>query len=125
LLLDAEGLSKAATGQPLVRAYLEAAQALGADVFVSAVTLAETVRGGAPDARVFRVLNAATVIPVSAEVGRAAGELLGATDRDDTVDAVVAATARSLHRPIRVLTSDPRDLRALTEGYAEVEVVPV
>jgi predicted nucleic acid-binding protein len=125
LLLDADGVSKAAAGQPVVRAYLAAATALGADVFVSAVTLAETVRGGGGDARVFRVLNAATVVPVSADVGRAAGELLGATSRDDTVDAVVAATAHALRRPIRLLTSDPRDLTALTEEFAEVEVVRV
>lgn len=124
LVLDADGVSKAAANDARVRAYLTAAERLGTPVVVSAITLAETLRGGRADAAVFRVLNAADVRPVTADVGRAAGELLGATGRADTVDAVVAVTAAACGRAF-VLTSDPDDLAALTEEMAGVQVVGV
>ena len=61
--------------------------------------------------------------PVTLELGRAAGELLGQTGRADTVDALVAATASGLGQRVRILTSDPRDLRALTAEMDAVTVV--
>jgi predicted nucleic acid-binding protein len=122
LLLDAEGLSKAAR-DPLVRAYLLAARRLGAPVHVSAVTLAETLRGTSSDAPVHRSLSACVQEAVTPAIGRAAGELLGATSRSNTVDAVVAAHAQALGPgPVRILTSDPADLLALTESMAHVDV---
>jgi len=125
VLLDAEGLSKAADGHPLVRAFILAAEISRTPVVVSAVTLAETLRGHRRDASVHRVLGGCRIEPVSAEVGRAAGELLGRTGRKDTVDAVVAATAAGLPGSVRVLTSDPSDLRALTEGMPGIHVEAV
>ena len=124
LVLDADGVSKAAANDPRVRGYLLAAGRLGVPVVVSAVTLAETLRGSRADAAVFRVLNAAEVRPVTPEVARAAGELLGATGRDDTVDALVAVTAATCGRA-RLLTSDADDLTALTEHLPGVRVVRV
>jgi predicted nucleic acid-binding protein len=122
ILLDAEGLSKAADAHPVVRAFLLAAELSRTPVVVSAVTLAETLRGQRRDARVHGVLGGCRIEPVSTEVGRAAGELLGRTRRKDTVDAVVAATAAMLPGSVRVLTSDPADLRALTEEFPRVTV---
>lgn len=72
-----------------------------------------------------RLLRAFRVEPVSEEIGRAAGELLGRTRRKDTVDAVVVATAASLHGPVRILTSDPGDIEALAEDLDNIQVVPV
>jgi hypothetical protein len=63
--------------------------------------------------------------PVTPELGRAAGELLGRTARDDTVDAIVAVTAQSVGRLVRLLTGDPADLRALTTDMTEVTIVPI
>jgi predicted nucleic acid-binding protein len=125
LLLDAEGLSKAADADPLVRAFILAAQLSRTPVVVSAITLTETLRGHRRDARVHGVLGGCRIEPVSAEVGRAAGELLGRTGRKDTVDAVVAATAARLPGSVRVLTSDPSDLGALTEDLPGVRVEAV
>lgn len=124
VVLDAEGLSKAAANDVRVRGYLTAAERLGAPVVVSAITLAESVRGRRSDAAVFRVLDGAVVRPVTAAVAQHAGALLGATGRSDTVDAVVAATAEGCGR-VFLLTSDPDDLGALTEGMPDVRVIAV
>lgn len=125
VLLDAEGLSAAAAGSARVRAELILAERLGASVHVSAVTLAETLRGGPRDARVHSLLKSVVQRPVTPELGRAAGELLGRTRRADTVDAVVAVTASGLGERVRILTSDPGDLRALTAEMDAVTVIAV
>jgi predicted nucleic acid-binding protein len=118
LVLDSEGLSKLAAGDSHARAHLETAVARRARVAVSAITLTEVLRGGPRDAAVHRVLSRITVVPVSPEVARRAGELLGATGlpgRRCAIDAVVAATALGLERPLALLTSDPDDMSRLVE----------
>ncbi|HUP70910.1 MAG TPA: PIN domain-containing protein [Acidimicrobiales bacterium] len=125
LLLDSEGLSGAAAGHVRVRAELALAERLGASVHVSAVTLAETLRGSPRDARLHALLKGVDQEAVTPELGRAAGELLGRTGRSDTTDAIVAVTARGLGRKVRILTSDPHDLRALTTEMHGISVVPV
>jgi predicted nucleic acid-binding protein len=118
LVLDSEGLVKLANGDQRVRAYLESARERGARVVASAITLTEVLRGGLHDARTHRVLSRITVLPVSAELGRSAGELLGATGLTGhrcAIDAIVAATALELVRPVLILTSDPDDLSTLVE----------
>jgi predicted nucleic acid-binding protein len=118
LVLDAEGLAKLAVGDARVRGYLDSARARGAQVAVSAVTLTEALRGGPRDAAVHRVLARITVVPVTATIGRRAGDLLGAAGLSGhrcAIDAVVAATALDLERPIVLLTSDPDDMNRLVE----------
>ncbi|HEX5408104.1 MAG TPA: PIN domain-containing protein [Pseudonocardiaceae bacterium] len=118
LVLDSEGLSKLAAGDPRVRAYLETARARGARVAVSAVTLVEVLRGGSRDASIHRVLSKIVTMPVTPELGRAAGELLGTTGLSGhrcAIDSVVAATALVMARPVVLLTSDPDDLGRLVE----------
>jgi hypothetical protein len=58
-------------------------------------------------------------------LGRAAGELLGRTGRDDTVDAIVAVTASELGQKVRIVTGDPDVLRVLTAEMDGVTVVGV
>jgi predicted nucleic acid-binding protein len=118
LVLDCEGLSKLAAGDPRTRAYLDSARARGARVVVSAITLTEALRGGPRDAAVHRVLSRITVVPVTAVIARRAGELLGMTGLSGhrcAIDAVVAATALDTERPIVLLTSDPEDFNKLVE----------
>lgn len=118
LVLDSEGLSKLAAGDSRARAHLETALARRARVAVSAITLTEVLRGGPRDAAVHRVLSRITVVPVSPEVARRAGELLGATGLSGhrcAIDAVVAATALGLNRSVALLTSDPDDMTRLVE----------
>jgi predicted nucleic acid-binding protein len=57
-------------------------------------------------------------VPVSPEIARRAGELLGATGLSGhrcAIDAVVAATALGLERPVALLTRDLDDLSRLVE----------
>lgn len=125
LLLDSEGLSEAARYTSDTRAAVQAARRLDRTVHVSALTLVEVLRGHGRDAAVHAVLKTCRVEPVTKAIGRAAGELLGRTGRSDTVDAVVAATAASLPAPVRLLTSDPKDLQALTSELPGVTVEAV
>ncbi len=124
VVLDSEGLSRA-SGNLRVRAELTMAHQLGATVYVSAVTLTETLRGSPRDARIHALLKAVRKEPVTPEQGRAAGELLGRTGRADTVDAIVAITAAGLGQNVRILTGDVDDLTALTADMKNVSVVPV
>lgn len=121
LVLDSEGLSKLASGDGRVRGYYESARARGALAAVSAITLTEVLRGDPRDAAVHRVLSRILVHPVSSEIARTAGELLGAAGLSGhrcAIDAVVAATALRVVRPVVVLTSDPDDLNKLVEEPA-------
>jgi len=118
LVLDSEGLATLAAGDPRARAYLEVARKRRARVVVSAITLTEVLRGGRRDARVHQVLSRVVTIPVTPELARRAGELLGATGltgHRHAIDAVVAATALEMARPVVLLTSDPDDLGRLVE----------
>jgi predicted nucleic acid-binding protein len=118
LVLDSEGLAKLAGGDQRVRAYFEGGRERGARVAVSAITLTEVLRGGPRDTGVHRVLSRIVVMPVTAELGRRAGELLGTVGLSGhryAIDAVVAATALGLARPVLLLTSDPGDLTRLVE----------
>ena len=125
VVLDSHALSAGAQGHVRVRAELTLAERLGASVHVSSVSLAEVLRGHARDARVHALLSAVEKESVTPELGRAAGELLGRTRRDDTIDAIVAVTAEALARPSRLLTGDAGDLRALAADMRDVTVVPV
>jgi predicted nucleic acid-binding protein len=125
LILDAGALSGAAAGELRVRAELSLAEHLGVDVYVSSVTMTETLRGHRHDARIHAVLAGTDQQPVTPELGRAAGELLGRISRNDTVDAIVAVTAASLGGKVRLLTGDPEDLNVLTADMANVTVVSI
>jgi predicted nucleic acid-binding protein len=66
-------------------------------------------RGGARQAQIARLLQAAEIVPIDLELGRVAGELLGLTRGRDVVDASVVLLAVDGDQ---ILTSDPDDLRA-------------
>ena len=125
VLLDSGALSAAAQGDARVRAELSLAEQLGVRVHVSSVTLTEVLRGHGRDARVHSLLTAVDKDSVTSEIGRAAGELLGRTNRNDTADAIIAVTAERAGSRVRLLTGDPADLRALTADMAGVTVVPI
>jgi predicted nucleic acid-binding protein len=123
--LDSGAISAGAEGDVRVRAELSLAEQVGARVHVSSVTLAEVLRGHPRDARLHFLLAGMDKDPVTPELGRAAGELLGRTGRDDTVDAIVAVTADGAGNRVRLLTGDPVDLRALATDMPGVTVVPI
>ena len=125
VVLDSTALSGAAIGHLRVRAEVGLAEQLGVDVYVSSVTLAETLRGHRRDARVHAVLAGTDQVAVTPQIGRAAGELLGLTNRDDTIDAIVAVSAQLLGTRVRLLTADADDLGVLTADMSNVTVVPI
>lgn len=103
---------------------------LDAEVVVSAVTVAELVRGVARDARLNRVLKATDVRPADEPLARRAGRLLDTAKSDTAIDALVAATAlafRDSHGSPRcvILTSDPDDFAALLSEESGVLIVPL
>lgn len=116
VVLEADGLSKAAGGDVAARAITAAAE-LGTPVLTSAVTLTESLRGTPRDAPVHRLLESIDVVDVTAKIARTAGGLLGSAGRDDTVDALVVSTAQTVASRygghVLVVTSDPRDITAL------------
>jgi predicted nucleic acid-binding protein len=126
-VLDAEGVSKLADDHPDLVSYVTNARKRQAGVVASAATLTEVLRGARRDAAIHRVLKRVEIIPLTRELGRQAGELLGTSGLPATAatDAMVAATALKQTRPVVILTSDPRDLGALVEGQAGVGVLPV
>jgi hypothetical protein len=59
-----------------------------------------------------------TVAAVDEEIGRKAGELLGAagmSGHKDALDSLLAVTALAQQRPVLLLTGDPVGLARLTE----------
>lgn len=125
LVLDSDGLSKAAAGDQRAVAWVARARELRLPLVVNAVTLTETLRGGGRDARIHLLTKNAHVDHVDAELAAEAGRLLGRTKRSDTVDALVATTAIRLKQPVVILTSDPRDLEGLTSDQPLVRIVAV
>ena len=118
LVLHADGIVKLADGDPRARRHYEAARARESHVVTAASTIAEVLRGGPRDAKIHRVLNRVTVVPVDEALGRAAGELLGQaglTGHRCTIDALLAAVALDQPRPVVLLTSDPDDMARLTD----------
>jgi predicted nucleic acid-binding protein len=118
LILDAEGIVKFADGDPRTLERLRYAWQRNGKVVTAASALAEVLRGGPGDAKVHRVLSRITVVPIDKALGRTAGELLGRAGLSGqrcTTDALLAAVALGLPRPILLLTSDPEDMARLTE----------
>jgi predicted nucleic acid-binding protein len=126
IILDSEGLSRAAAHDPGLHVFLTAAARQGHRVIVPAVVLAEVVTGRPADARLWHIVNRLVVDDLTREVAAEAGALreraqaVRAKKRDLTVDALVAATARR-HAPSVVLTADTDDLELLCDG-ADVRV---
>lgn len=135
MVLDNEGLSKAATDRAMyVR--LKVAYEDGHRVLTSAAILAELLRGTSRDAEVRRVLTRIAVEPVTESTGQRAGHLIGAADMStrQAVDAMVAATAieqaeqaEAADRApaVLIVTSDLPDLTKLVSGRPGVAVVHV
>ncbi|HWR46618.1 MAG TPA: PIN domain-containing protein [Pseudonocardiaceae bacterium] len=111
LILDSGAVISWSRGDARTRAVLREAIARRIELRVPVVVLAETLRGGARDAPVNRVLKAVGTAATAPDTGREAGRLLGQTGGSNTADALVAAEALAIPGST-VLTSDPDDLLA-------------
>ena len=112
LVLDAGALIAVDRGDRKMQRKIQDALNIGEPVRTNANAVAQVWRNGAKQARLAKALRLATIEPVTPEDGYRAGELLGATRTKDVVDATVALLVESGDD---VYTSDPGDLRLLTE----------
>jgi predicted nucleic acid-binding protein len=101
------------------------AREAGVEVSIPSLVVAETVRGTAKDAPVNRIIKSVGEVTGADEVvGRVAGGLLGSARSDETVDAVIVATAIEMGGAV-ILTGDPNHLDPLASGNPEVVVQPL
>ena len=126
LVLDAGAVIGLARNNHALRARLRNAQQIGMNLRVPMVVVAETVRGNGPrDAPVNLVLaQTAPQHPLTDEIARAAGRLLGNAKSSSTIDALIVAEAIDC-APAIILTSDPIDLRALLSDHRGVTIEPI
>jgi predicted nucleic acid-binding protein len=122
LVLDSGGLSAIAAKEEVARRILRRAIDSGAAIIVPTVAIAESTRGGSPDAEINRFLKTVDLIALLDEpIARAAGVLRNVTRLRDVADAVVIATADAVHSSA-VLTSDPSDLRRLASVRSRTKI---
>ena len=125
VVLDATAVTLAAEERSPARRVLRRWQDDSVDLYISATTLTEVLRGHTRDTLIHRLLAAMSVRVVDAELGRAASERIGRTRTrgNVTLDALVAQIASTLPRPVAVMTADVHDMSALVDP--DVMVVDV
>jgi hypothetical protein len=91
-------------------------------LIVPAGVVAQAWRDGRRQVRLARLLGSplCEVVALDDRTARSTGQLCGASRISDIVDASVAVTARQ--RRLRIITSDPSDIRRLD---SRLDVVPV
>jgi predicted nucleic acid-binding protein len=99
-----------------MQALLEEIDRRGWEVAVPAGAVAQAWRGGPRPARIAALLSdqRTEVVPLDDPAARAVGLLCGRSSHDDVIDVTVALCARQ--RGLRVVTSDPEDLRKVDAG---------
>ena len=128
MLLDAGVFINVASGNHITMALMQSA-ASKALFFIAGHSFAEFYRGGRRTAREALLVKQwrPEVVAIGSDEGKFAGELLAATRRDNTMDALVVSTA-IMHRMDEILTSDPDDLeqlRAVHPSAATLTIVDV
>jgi hypothetical protein len=111
LVLDAGAFIGWERGDRSVRAHLEAARRLGLVVMTTSPVIAQVWRDGSRQALLARLIRSVEVATPKLADAQRAGELCRLTATADVVDALLVVTS-----PIAstVLTSDPRDIAALS-----------
>jgi len=123
ILLDNEALSLLAAEDRRMLDWVKLAKDTDAVFRASSLILVEATDGTpGRDARVNNAIRMHEVelVPVTPAIARRAAVLRSKLNRrkqrDLTVDAVIAATALELPKPVLVLTGDPEDFSALLDG---------
>jgi hypothetical protein len=113
MTLDAGALIALDRGDKRMIALLRQALAQGCAFRVPSGVLGQAWRDGRVQVTLARFLRSEEVeiIPLDEQLARSCGELCGATNTSDIVDASVVILARGRRDPI--VTSDPHDLRRL------------
>ena len=113
ITLDAGALIALDRGDKRLIALLDRALARRLKFRVPSGVVGQVWRDGRIQVTLARFLriDEVEIIPLDEQLARACGELCGATDTADIIDASVVILARLRGDPI--ITSDPRDLRRL------------
>ena len=113
IVLDAGALIALDRGDKRMIALLQQALAQGRTFRVPAGVVGQAWRNGRVQATLARFLRSEEVqiIPLDEQLARSCGELCGATNSQDVIDASVVILARERRDPI--ITGDPNDLRRL------------
>jgi hypothetical protein len=121
LILDAGALIAIERGDRATAALIVVARCDGRPIIVPAGAVGQAWRGGARQTLLARLLGARelSVEPLTEAVARAAGELCGARDTADVIDASVVLAAHR-YRAV-VLSSDRADLARLDPGLQIVD----
>ena len=122
LILDTGAVIALVRNDRRARALLTVAQDEGVDVIVPPAVVTQTIRGGAGDAAVNRLLKVVFIPFVGERLARVAGQLLGASSLTDVADAQIVAEA--LRRaPSTILTGDPEDMMRLASGLPGIRIM--
>ena len=113
IVLDAGALIALDRGDKRMIALLQRALAQGRAFRVPAGVVGQVWRDGRFQVTLARFLRSeeVAIIPLDEQLARSCGELCGATNSPDVIDASVVIIARERRDPI--VTSDPNDLRRL------------
>jgi hypothetical protein len=122
IVLDAGALVALDRGDKRMIALLQRALAQGRQFRVPAGVVGQVWRDGRVQVTLARFLRSeeVTIIPLDEQLARSCGELCGAANSPDVIDASVVIIARERRDPI--VTSDPSDLRRLDPA---AHVIPV
>ena len=113
LVLDAGALIALDRGNKRIIALLDRALAQGRAFRVPAGVVGQAWRDGRVQVTLARFLRSeeVEVVPLDEQLARSCGELCGAANSSDLIDASVVILARERRDPI--VTSDPNNLRRL------------
>jgi len=122
IVLDAGALIALDRGDKRMIALLQRAFTQGRAFRVPSGVVGQVWRDGRVQVTLSRVLRSegVEVIPLDEQLARSCGELCGATNSSDIIDASVVILARERRDPI--VTSDPDDLRRLDPGAQIITV---
>jgi predicted nucleic acid-binding protein len=122
IVLDAGALIALDRGEKRMIALLRRALAQGRAFRVPAGVVGQAWRDGRVQVTLARFLRSEEVeiVPLDEHLARSCGELCGAVNPADVIDASVVILARERRDPI--VTSDPNDLRRLDPG---AQIIPV
>jgi predicted nucleic acid-binding protein len=122
ITLDTGALIGLERGDKRMIALLQRALAQGRGFRVPSGVVAQTWRNARVQVKLARFLKSAEVeiVPLDEQLARACGELCGATNTSDIIDASVVLLARERGGP--VVTSDPIDLRRLDPAAKTISI---
>ena len=122
IVLDAGALIALDRGDKRMIALLDRALTQGRAFRVPAGVVGQAWRDGRVQVTLARFLRSEEVeiVPLDEQLARSCGELCGATNSADIIDASVVILARQRRDPI--VTSDPNDLRRLDPS---AQIIPV